>query len=98
MRTFHYFLFFLSLALLSGIASAQTPLAAFGGTPVSGASPLTVTFTDSSTGSPTGWAWYFGDENFAGFMDTADRECRLEPDQSEQCGHAGRKYCNNRWL
>ena len=50
MRTFRYFLFLLSLALLSGIAGAQAPLAAFGGTPVSGASPLTVAFTDSSTG------------------------------------------------
>jgi PKD repeat protein len=26
--------------------------------------PLTVTFTDESDGSPTGWAWYFGDETF----------------------------------
>src|SRR5665647_3024898 len=65
MRTLHYFLFFLSLVMLCGIASAQIPQAAFGGIPVSGASPLTVSFTDSSAGSPTGWAWYFGDENFA---------------------------------
>ncbi len=30
----------------------------------SGNAPLPVLFTDSSTGSPTGWAWFFGDENY----------------------------------
>lgn len=29
----------------------------------SGTSPLDVEFTDSSANAPTGWAWYFGDEN-----------------------------------
>jgi PKD repeat protein len=29
-----------------------------------GAIPLTVAFADKSTGSPTGWAWFFGDETF----------------------------------
>jgi PKD repeat protein len=33
----------------------------FTGTPTSGAATLTVAFTDSSTGSPTTWAWDFGD-------------------------------------
>jgi hypothetical protein len=64
MRSLHYYLFFLTLAMISGIACAQTPQAAFGGIPVSGTSPLTVSFTDSSPGIPTGWAWYFGDESF----------------------------------
>ena len=42
------------------------PLAAsFTGTPLSGTAPLAVQFTDASTGSPTGRAWYFGDEDFA---------------------------------
>jgi PKD repeat protein len=40
------------------------PIASFTATPRTGAAPLSVTFTDTSTGSPTGWAWFFGDENF----------------------------------
>lgn len=39
------------------------PVAAFSGTPTSGATPLTVTFTDSSTNSPIEWSWDFGDGN-----------------------------------
>ncbi len=50
--------------MLVGFASALTPTAMFNGTPVSGIAPLTVTFTDQSTGNPAGWAWYFGDENY----------------------------------
>ena len=57
-------IFLISLVMLFGFASAQTPAAAFNGTPTSGTAPLTVSFTDQSTGSPTGWAWYFGDENY----------------------------------
>ncbi|WP_317065036.1 PKD domain-containing protein [Methanoculleus caldifontis] len=40
------------------------PIAAFNGTPRTGIAPLTVNFTDASTGSPTGWAWFFGDESY----------------------------------
>ncbi|ADN36276.1 polymorphic outer membrane protein [Methanolacinia petrolearia DSM 11571] len=38
-----------------------TPEASFYATPVSGTVPLTVSFTDTSTGSPTCWNWSFGD-------------------------------------
>ncbi len=37
------------------------PVADFTGSPASGVAPLTVQFTDLSTGGPTGWSWSFGD-------------------------------------
>jgi len=44
------------------LAAVQNTLTAgFSGTPVTGAGPLEVSFTDTSTGSPTSWAWDFGD-------------------------------------
>jgi len=37
------------------------PVANFSAKPTSGKAPLTVTFTDISTGTPTKWKWIFGD-------------------------------------
>jgi PKD repeat protein len=37
------------------------PTASFTASPTSGAAPLTVNFTDTSTGGPLSWAWEFGD-------------------------------------
>ncbi|MGB8309152.1 MAG: PKD domain-containing protein [Methanoregula sp.] len=46
------------------VGSVNAITANFNGAPRSGTEPLPVSFTDSSTGGPTGWAWYFGDENW----------------------------------
>ncbi len=37
------------------------PVAGFSATPTSGSAPVTVAFTDTSTGQITAWAWAFGD-------------------------------------
>jgi len=41
--------------------SPQPPVADFNGSPTTGIVPLTVAFTDASSGAPTSWAWTFGD-------------------------------------
>jgi PKD repeat protein len=41
------------------VAAPPAPVANFSGTPLSGAAPLQVAFTDLSTNSPTTWAWDF---------------------------------------
>ncbi|WP_442919718.1 PKD domain-containing protein, partial [Methanomethylovorans sp.] len=53
-----------AILLLSSCASAigsYQPVAAFTANVTSGTAPLTVSFTDQSTYSPTQWAWNFGD-------------------------------------
>ena len=45
--------------------SPLAPVANFVGTPTSGNAPLTVSFTDSSTGTPTSWNWSFGDGGYS---------------------------------
>ena len=41
------------------------PVANFWGSPKAGNSPLSVTFTDISTGEPTVWRWDFGDGTYS---------------------------------
>ncbi|MFC2018064.1 PKD domain-containing protein [Chloroflexota bacterium] len=44
-----------------GNGNGKVPVAAFSATPDSGAPPLSVTFTDESTGEIDSWEWDFGD-------------------------------------
>ena len=53
-----------TLVKTSYINVCLAPAASFTATPTSGAVPLTIQFSDTSTGSPSGWAWFFGDENY----------------------------------
>jgi YVTN family beta-propeller protein len=43
----------------------QIPVASFSSNANSGNAPLSVTFTDTSTGSPTSWKWNFGDGTYS---------------------------------
>jgi PKD repeat protein len=52
----------LALIFTGGTTSAA-PVADFVGTPTSGLIPLSVSFLDLSTNSPTSWLWDFGDGN-----------------------------------
>jgi PKD repeat protein len=45
------------------IVVIQPPVANFSATPTNGVVPLTVTFTDSSSGTVTNWFWTFGDSS-----------------------------------
>ncbi len=51
--------------------SLPPPVASFTATPTSGAAPLSVNFTDQSSGA-TGWAWAFGDNNTSSSENPSD--------------------------
>jgi arabinogalactan endo-1,4-beta-galactosidase len=51
-----------STNLVSG-TGVILPVASFAASPTNGPAPLSVNFTDTSSGSVTGWAWAFGDGN-----------------------------------
>jgi flagellin-like protein len=55
--------------------SPAGPVANFVGNPLSGPVPLTVYFTDISTGTPTSWYWEFGD----GTTDTSQNPSHIYP-------------------
>jgi PKD repeat protein len=46
---------------LFNTTNGAPPVASFSGSPTNGCAPLTVTYTDTSTGSITNWSWNFGD-------------------------------------
>ena len=50
------------LTSLVGITTAPVPVADFAATLTNGDAPLTVSFTDNSTNSPTSWAWDFNND------------------------------------
>uniref|UniRef100_UPI0034E08AB1 PKD domain-containing protein n=1 Tax=Methanosarcina spelaei TaxID=1036679 RepID=UPI0034E08AB1 len=43
------------------VQNSKNPVAAFSASPTSGNAPLSVKFTDKSTGKPNKWKWSFGD-------------------------------------
>ena len=53
----------MSIALKPTGGGGSAPVANFSGTPTSGTAPLAVSFTDSSTNTPTSWSWNFGDSS-----------------------------------
>ena len=56
------------LVVVFGTGTPVAPTADFVGLPVSGSSPLTVRFTDLSTGAPTAWAWDFQNDSIVDSM------------------------------
>jgi PKD repeat protein len=59
-QTARYWHYFTSLGGAT-LPPPTEPTSSFTASPTSGAAPLDVSFTDTSTGSPTAWAWTFGD-------------------------------------
>ncbi len=49
------------IAASCATCAETTPVANFSGTPTSGDTPLTVSFTDASSNNPATWSWDFGD-------------------------------------
>ncbi len=47
------------------VSPCMPPVASFTATPTSGNAPLTVNFSDQSTGNPNDWWWHFGDDSTA---------------------------------
>ncbi len=54
-------------------AGLSSPVAGFVARPLSGVTPLTVQFNDTSTGTPTSWAWTFGDEDLLTGQNTSNQ-------------------------
>src|ERR1700751_4405613 len=61
-KNFSFYAVVLISFLFSYTLQAQVQ-ANFSGAPLSGCAPLSVAFTDLSTGSPSSWNWNFGNGN-----------------------------------
>src|SRR5674476_466075 len=63
----------LFLCMLFSVGASALPTANFTGTPLTGIAPLSVTFTDLSTGAGlTNWSWNFGDGNITNLTASAN--------------------------
>jgi hypothetical protein len=77
-------LLLLFTCLVAGVNAAESPAADFHTTPENGSAPLTVAFTDASTGDASGWAWYFGE----GIIDSEWTETSPDAGWSPRGGHS----------
>ena len=50
-------------AIAAGADAPAAPVANFSAIPSTGTTPLSVSFLDTSTNTPTSWLWNFGDGN-----------------------------------
>lgn len=64
----------------------SAPVAAFSGTPLSGSSPLSVAFTDSSSNSPTSWLWEKSSDGGATWSNFASGATSQNPTESFAAG------------
>lgn len=53
----------ITVVLTDGVIGSDKPVADFTANPISGESPLQVTFNDKSHNAPDSWTWNFGDGN-----------------------------------
>ena len=70
--------------MVAGASAAGSPAADFYATPEAGSAPLTVQFTDASTGDASGRAWYFGE----GITDPEWTEITPDAGWSPRGGHS----------
>ncbi len=64
------------------VSACAAPVSEFTSNVTFGSFPLAVSFTDLSANSPTGWAWYFGDEDMSGSW----------TEMNSSAGWSGRSY------
>ena len=63
MKFKYLYIIILILALIPFV-NATAPVSNFSSNVTTGPYPLPVLFTDDSSNTPTGWAWFFGDETY----------------------------------